>query len=703
MSKIKYTLNKTSVGLLKNKVVIPTDQKEEALMAGTVQVHLMEWGYMLTEKAFQALEDAPQDFIIDFYTDAIAFFAESRGGVHNYQPLFKGFPEEVIDASDFKLLRTRMGHYWTNGLWSPGEKSKYKKPIEFEHTKFEMVDLADEEEFKQIFTQLAASGNSLSPVDFAIIEWFAENYDDLTLPDPIPFKENLCALASLGLDVPVNTTKDVLRIATYLSGGDISLPSLPWKTLRKGSSEVPNPTREEFEFKKFKRPERRYLLSLLEKTHCRAEEMVLNKGRWIRLGEILHPGEYANKFPRAAKAFDRLRNEKVTSWYGKLEQAFDKNLTTGLAVVSQRPGEFARRLDAILRHYPSSSEQDQILDKFEEVADRVSNKVLFELLEHFEKRTVKFDRKIMVKGGRKQISLPELKPFSDELVEKVSKTIRDIFRTKFKALDSVGSVFIDPELKKIGLPKNMRSLSPSLKPVIRGQRLPFELKGNLKTVRAFIHWFNPGDKGHHDIDLSGIIFDKNAKNIVHVGWNGKYNTDGSCVYSGDVTNRTGACAEYIDFNVDALVLQGFDYAVIDVRDYARRPDGIAGYQDCVFGVMERTRPKANSTWKPDSISNAHQITTPSTGVLVAGIDLKSREYFMIDLDRDGNTAKSDIHGLIDTALNVAEEPDFSVYDLLEMHAESRGEITEDKDQAETVWAFDDFMVSYEKTMEFMGV
>ncbi len=703
MSKLNYDLNKTSIGLLKNKAVIPTDQKAEELMAGTVQAHFMQWGYMLSEEAFQALEEAPRDFIIDFYSDAMTFFAETRGGQHNYEPLFKGFPEEVIEASDFKLFRTRMGHYWSGGKWSPGEKKKYQKPIEFEHTTFEPIVLADEKEFKDIFRTLVSSGNSLTPVDFAIIDWFAENYDDLLFPERIPFKENLCALAARGLDVPVKTPTDVLRIATHMSGGDISLPSLPWKTLRKRwGSEIPNPAREDFKFKKFSRAERRFILSLLEKTHCRVEEMVLHKGRWIRLGEILHPGDYADKFPRAMKAFDRLRNEKVTSWYGKLEKAMDKSLQGGLSMLAKRPGEFARRIDALLRHHDTPEEHDEILSKFEEVADRVSNKVLFELLEHFEKRTSEFKRHIMVKGGRKKIDLPKLDPMSEEIVVRIASTVRNVLRKKFASLEDLGKVYIDPELQKIGLPKNMRSLSPGLKPVIRGQRIPFELKSHLKTVRAFVHWFNDGTE-YCDIDLSGVLFDENGSNVVHVGWNGRYNEGNACVYSGDITNRKGACAEYIDFNVDALVLKGFDYAVIDLRDYAGKAGGIAGYQDCVFGVMERTNPKANKTWKPDSIQNAHQLTTPARGVLAAGIDLKNREYFMIDLDREGHVVSQDISGVIETAKSVAEEPDFSVFDLLTMHGDARGEIVEDKDEAETVWNFDDFMVSYEKIIEYMGV
>ena len=47
-------------------------------------------------------------------------------------------------------------------------------------------------------------------------------------------------------------------------------------------------------------------------------------------------------------------------------------------------------------------------------------------------------------------------------------------------------------------------------------------------------------------------------------------------------------------------------------------------------------------------------------------------------------------------------PEFSVYDLIEMHVVSRGEKTS-PEEAETTFLYNDFIHSYDKTLLLMGV
>ena len=69
--------------------------------------------------------------------------------------------------------------------------------------------------------------------------------------------------------LPKLTVTDVLRIAVHMSGGDISLPKVPYAKTRASSwsrTLVDNPMREAFKFKKFSRSERKLILGLLEQT-----------------------------------------------------------------------------------------------------------------------------------------------------------------------------------------------------------------------------------------------------------------------------------------------------------------------------------------------------------------------------------------------------------------------------------------------------
>ena len=130
----------------------------------------------------------------------------------------------------------------------------------------------------------------------------------------------------------MTTATDVLRLAVALSGGDVSLAT-------------------PCEFGKFRRAERALLLGWVERAGSRTEDMLRWKGRWVRLGERLHPGEYAGRFPQAAAAFDVLRNDRpFETFNGRVEAALARgDAAAVLELLDARPGELARRLDHLAR------------------------------------------------------------------------------------------------------------------------------------------------------------------------------------------------------------------------------------------------------------------------------------------------------------------------------------------------------------------
>jgi len=48
-------------------------------------------------------------------------------------------------------------------------------------------------------------------------------------------------------------------------------------------------------------------------------------------------------------------------------------------------------------------------------------------------------------------------------------------------------------------------------------------------------------------------------------------------------------------------------------------------------------------------------------------------------------------------------PKFSLYDLLKLHVSARGIQVVNKEDAEKVFNFNDFLESYEKTAQYMGI
>lgn len=692
---MKNKLTKNIVALQKGLVVPPNDGMDNRIAVATVQSHLMEWGYMLDQDAFFELSKSDLSFITKFNDEVISYLKEVMGGKRNYQPLYKNFPQEVMSMSDFELYINAILHYWSNGEWEPSTVT-YEKPIKFEKIKYNLIKFGTQERFSQIFTDLVSINTSLSPQDLNIVKWFVESGEKLVFPDVIPFKENLCTLAGMGIEgLPVKTPTDVLRIAVHLSGGDISLPKVPEKKVRANrwtTLHVENPEREKFKFKKFTRKERKYLLGLLENTNCDPKEMALKDQRWVRLGEILHPMEYKKLYPKAANAFNKIRNEKVKTWYGILEDSFKKGLEEGLKILSQRPGEFSRRIDWLIRTYPKQVEL--IMSYFSEAVKGTSNKVLFEVYNHFENRLEdNHNRSIMIKGARKRTQLPSLPGLKSETVEMIHSRLFETLRDKYSKLEPLGNCWIDEELKKIPLPTNMRSMNFSTRPLLRGQRTPLDNQ-DAKVIRPFVHWFDKD--GREDLDLSATFVGEKSREVLSFG-NLRV---GRSVHSGDVRHRQGPCAEYIDIDIQDALNRGFKYVVIDVRNFNGRT---LKSVESTFGIMEREFPESNKTWLPETISGCQNLESESVNTLITIIDLETKEYIMLDVDSNGITASGDIKNTLKVIEEYSKLPKVSVYDLILLHVEGRGKQVTLDNNVDTYFKLEDFMTSYEETGKLMGV
>jgi hypothetical protein len=680
--------------------------KQEKL---SIQAELMQFGFILTDEALEAVT-------LEWFNDVMPFLKNSLG-IGTYLPFYKNFPKQVMELSDCELFVNAMLHYWSNGKWeAPSELEQ--RGIFFEHTKFTTIKLGTEKDFNAIFTTLVSINQSITENDKKVVEWFVQNYrDQLVMPKNIPFKETLCILAGYGLNVPIVNATDVLRIATYFSGGDISLPAIPKitvKEVRAGRKAVffrnlqnsQIEAKESFKFKNLNRVRRKYLLSLLENTNVDLGEMKHRTGRWLRLGEVLHVGEYKKRFPKSFEAFYTLRNavDTIQTFESKIENAFkdaktlEKNpkiLEMALNLLSSRPGLFARRLDWLLRNY----DNEQVLAAFEKIATKVSKKVLWELYTYYLNRDSGKPRTIMLKGKKsKRRTLKELPPMGKITINRIQNTILECVGLHFSQLPKLGNVWIDPRLKNIPLPTAMRSINTSVKTYIRGTRVPFN--DNAKVVRPYIHWFD--ENGNEDLDLSVGFYDNNLQGVAHISYRDLSNHNLNSCHSGDIRHRQGACAEYVDIDIQACLDAGVRYAMVQVHNFEDRP--MHTMKDCVFGLMEREYPESNAIFVPKTITNAMKLANESSTVCVTMLDLENREYIWLDLEIQSTDlvnieSTSSMTGQI--VRSVIHNTSLSVYDILFLHGKSRGWLVSNSDLAETKFEYDDFITSYEKVATFM--
>ncbi len=696
-------MNKNQVMLYKLSANFKDDAQNNLAMAMTTQHMLMTYGYMLDENAFAQLKKTDTANIVDFYNECEVFLKEHLGGKHEYKSLYSNFPNDILSMSQSELFYNQILHYWTACTFIEVGKPKDSA---FEHVTYKVIKGVDS--IIAIYTKLASSGQSLTPMDQKVLKYFATEVNDLPFVD-VPFKENLAILASILPTFKVKTVVDVLRIAVGFSGGDVSLPAIPKKLKKKGAKyDIVIKERNKFNFK-LKPKQIETIMNLFENSNLSLSD--LNQGsrynRFIRLAEVLKVQQFENEYPKTYNAFKILRNqkrkgkpdgfEKIRTWNSHVNTQFKVSFEAGIIKLSERPGEFLRRLDSLVRqNQKNQTKLDLILVTLSRIGEASSNKVLFEVYTHFENRIKPVtNRSIFIKGARNRKTLPNLPAIQNDIVIAIQDTIINCIKYKMALLPNIGSCYVDEELKKIPLPTNMRSLSESLTPQIRGQRTPI---GDSKVVRPYIHWFD--ENGNEDLDLHAFLI--GDKNSVSVGYNGVHNSKFG-LYSGDVRHRRGACAEYIDIDFDIALKHGYDYLIMVVHNFQQRP--LSTMKDCVSGFMLRDNPKQNHTWLPETITNAIKLTSEAQMCLIGAYDIKTKEY--IHLDLDFNTFSRYINGSSSTELMKAIEPyivdpKLSIYDLLTWHVQARGK-NSSKDKADTHFMYDDFKSDYTEILPWLGV
>jgi len=705
-------MNKNLIFFLNNKICkTELSEHNQSAFAEAITVHaeLMRLGYMFSQDAWDFFTKLSKKQIVNFYNDVMSYVIQQKSADKAYGPLYRNFPNDVMEMSKSEYFVNQIIHYYSCGSFIPATDHR-EFAIVYENSIYTTIELANSDFYTEILLNLINSVQSLSPRDSEILDYYITNEEsliqDIVKRDEVKFKEIACKLFCTGITSP-KTVTDVLRMAVYMSGGDISLPAVPPSLVKCNSwtsVKVCNEKRKLFKFRKFSRKERRTILSQLEASNLDASEAVLKKERWLRLGEILHPAEASNakRFPKSAKFFGTIRNTKIDSWYATLNKC--ANLQEHLMLLQSRPGEFARRLDFLIRKYGEDN-TNLILGRFRSVVDKVSNKVLFELIEHFSKRTEPCPRKIKIKGSRKEVNLKELPVLSPNTIGNVFNVCKDALIDKFtqsnvdvKELFSK-KVFISEVLKNISLPKDMRSVSGGTNIISRGSRIPLMLPDS-DVIRIFCHW-NDAD-GTEDIDLSINFYSDSFHKKHSCSWNtDMISSNGLYYHSGDVRFVRGPCAEYIDVHLDKIRSEDTRYAVISVDDFTGK--GICKVPDTCIGFMERSElgSKDSVIFKPNTVNNCVKLNSDSSSVLVGILDLYTKEYINIDSDLRGiPVSTSNLFEL--NIKDLVEPPKFSLFDLLSLHCRANNTtLVDEPKNAEVVFNVSEFR-DYQNILKFMS-
>lgn len=660
----------------RNKIFVErgADNLPENYIAALLK-NIQSLGYTFGENLIETLKTLPLAQLTDFYHETVKNLREIVGAHREYNPMYPNFPQQVLEIPEARLYLNAILHYITNRL--PQFEKKERIPL-LDDAALKIIDLGTIADFESIFTKLAAANGSLSATDKADVKWFVENYKDNVfrlLPDEIPQKENTAFIGGLMivntetaeefLKSKIKTATDVLRLAVAMSDGDVSLAKAT-------------------KFRQFKRFERRVLLALLENCGNITEDVLRWKKRWIRLGERLHPGEFAAKFPHTFEAFDIIRNNKpFETFNAKIEHALaEKNAGKIIKLLDARAGDFARRLDHLLRL--DETKQAEILDKFSNRAAQISAPVLLQVKTHFEHRNSgKKLRVFFPKGDVAKVFAAENNlPFLDaQVCDEAAKICKNALVGRFSKLAPLGKCYLDEKLKNYLVPFSQRSASKTLRTLVRGSRIDLP---PAKVIRFFLWWKN--GKSRTDIDLSAAMYDENFIYQDVISYYNLKNYGGH--HSGDIVDAPDGAAEFIDVDIAKTLEMGIRYVVMSLNSFTQQP--YCDLPECFAGWMARTHADSGEIFEPKTVENRIDLASDTKISLPLIVDIKENQVIWTDIalknSPSWNNVQQNLSGvsLMTRAMTNLTKTD--LHELFSLHIQARGEISDSIENADTVFS-----------------
>jgi stress response protein SCP2 len=676
-----------------NKILLPP-KGNDVLASGIIaafNVNLQSLGYTLALETVEHLKTLNPGQIEYLMKDLSRLLSELTG-VRKYYPMYPDFPAQVMDASDAELYWNAILHYFSvavsdvthdpSMVWLPqyvktprhstrSSSFSLEKALSAATTPYRVLQMGTEQDLRDIASNLVSANTSISEQDKQDLRWLIVN-GYLPFIAEIPNKENLALIGSVMLLSPAfatvapffKTATDVLRLAVAFFGGDVSLAV-------------------HTKFTTIPRKVRKTILGLLSNCSNVAEDMLRWSERWKRLGERLHPGQYAKQYPAVAKAFKELQNKQIKSFDSKIVSYIAHDNWHGVVeLLSTRPGDFSRRLDHMLRSWPDPS----VVATFGRIAEKVSTPVLLQVMNHFKHRHSDL-RIFFPKGNISKVkAIPNKLPDVPALGQRcVVTTCEQTLVQRFSKLPSLKNVFLDPRLENYNVPFSQRSASNSLRTLVRGSRV--KIDGLQGTIRFFIYWKEKEERV--DVDLSAMMFDENWQYKEHISY---FNLRGGgqvkAFHSGDITSAPEGACEFIDVDIKSLQAVGGRYVIMCLNSFTKQ--NFSDMQDCIAGWMLREKSQSGEIFEPSTVQDRIDVTTDADAVLPLAIDVVDRKVIWLDMAYSAGWGFNNVATnfnkitMVGRAFTELHKP--NLYDLLHLHAQARGTLVGSEEEADIVFS-----------------
>ncbi|MBP9088813.1 MAG: hypothetical protein KBG15_22000, partial [Kofleriaceae bacterium] len=551
-------------------------------------------------------------------------------------------------------------------------------------TTFALLDLGNHDALRTVavasrdlFVTLCQRSQAMSPVDVDALLLIVADYRDQVvswLPAKVPVRENIAHIfgALLRLAVPgawlaatpyLASATDVLRLLVAYSGGDVALLATEKFVTRDASTQARfgkaaalaistsvKISHTRFKMAKMPRALRRGVLALLDGLPVAQlfEDLHRHQARWIWVAEFLHPGEYATRFTNVASAFSALRNggdgsPALATWASKVEAALRQGDDSGVvALVAQRPGEFVRRLDHVLR---TAKDSTDAVTAFANALPAMTSPALVSLRAHLAVRGAPLAARVYWPKANFFVPVPpdDRRPsLPTAVIHTLTAAIDAQLLQRFAAKSRFATAIIDDKLANIIVPFNERTASRSAVQLPRGSSVVIPAA---KSLRLFIHWCEPQGGQRTDIDLSVGFFDAAWQLVGTCSYYQLTATDAAGLSlaksSGDFTSAPwpDGASEFVDIDRARALANGYRYAVMVVNAYAGLP--FRDLERATAGVMLRDD-NHGLHFDPRTVELAFALDGANGVFMPVVVDLATSQLHWLDAYAKGEFAMNNV-------------------------------------------------------------
>lgn len=718
---------------------------------------LAQLGYVMSLDLAMTIRRLPYQALVELRAWIVSTLSRSLGSHRPHVPLFRDLPASAGDSASLYLRRmltwlaTRAvqpcpwcgqvkplgaldpcGHLACRSCWDGGTfagcpichrrvavgdpfvragpttdlVTHHDGQLRLLHLGFDLVGAA-----RGRFEQLIGRPAPLSLDDRIEVETVIDAMGPRTvqwLPVRIPVKETmavvLARLWTVAADrgAMVNATRghltsatDVLRVAVVLLGGNPALT-------------------EPMRLRSLGRTMRRAVLDALDRLPADMviEDMWRQRGLWKRVGERLHPYEYATRLPVATLGFAAVRQTRldtvgfgaavrdeargvatvriagdrarVTPWISAVEDRLRAGDARAAAErLGQRPGELLRRVDHLVR-VAQARQPDAlaaVIGAVEVAAARGAPAMLLGLASHIAQRTAPWPRRVFFPGGNvlKAWGAPDHRaPLRGDAIGALVALLRAELVARAANKRNFARAVIDRGLCDLRAPTGGRSMPRSRIVWPRGSSVALAGAAGA-PIRLFLHWEEPAGT-RVDLDLSVAMFDAAWRHVATCDEANLVIGEGTVLHSGDQTSAPSplGASEFVDIDLARLRALGARHAVMVVLSYDAVP--FERLSRGFAGVMPR--PADAERFEPRAAAQRFDLHGWSAITVPLAIDLEARRVRWLDVHITGFGALHAVGGYRAALAHIGR--DFAdlgatgacptLWDIAAIHAAARGNI-----------------------------